>query len=86
MTPDYNERTRLIAFSQFMGQMAWMIVPWFWVMIADPDLFETQAEGQDSWRFMWLAHVLYWVLFPDYFVKVSTAPILKIPLKCHLKI
>jgi GPH family glycoside/pentoside/hexuronide:cation symporter len=45
MTSDYNERTRLMAFSQFMGQIAWMIVPWFWVMIADPDLFETQAEG-----------------------------------------
>ncbi|MFT6778467.1 MAG: GPH family glycoside/pentoside/hexuronide:cation symporter [Paraglaciecola sp.] len=45
MASDYNERTRLMAFSQVMGQIAWMIVPWFWVMIADPDLFETQAEG-----------------------------------------
>lgn len=45
ITSDYNERTRLMAFSQFMGQIAWMIVPWFWVLIADPDLFENQAEG-----------------------------------------
>jgi GPH family glycoside/pentoside/hexuronide:cation symporter len=45
ITSDYNERTRLMAFSQFMGQIAWMIVPWFWVLIADPDLFSTQAEG-----------------------------------------
>ena len=45
ITSDYNERTRLMAFSQFMGQIAWMIVPWFWVLIADPDLFNTQAEG-----------------------------------------
>ena len=45
ITSDYNERTRLMAFSQFMGQIAWMIVPWFWVLIADPDLFESQAEG-----------------------------------------
>ena len=45
MTSDYNERTRLMAFSQTMGQIAWMIVPWFWVLIADPDLFNTQAEG-----------------------------------------
>ncbi len=42
---DYKERTRLMAFAQVMGQVAWMIVPWFWVLIADPDLFETQAEG-----------------------------------------
>lgn len=45
MTTDYNERTRLMGFAQFMGQIAWMIVPWFWVLIADPDLFATQAEG-----------------------------------------
>lgn len=45
MTSDYNERTRLMAFSQTMGQMAWMIVPWFWVLIANPDLFESQAVG-----------------------------------------
>lgn len=45
MTFDYNERTRLMGFSQTIGQMAWMIVPWFWVIIANPDLFATQAVG-----------------------------------------
>lgn len=45
MTFDYNERTRLMGFAQTIGQVAWMIVPWFWVIIADPDLFETQAQG-----------------------------------------
>jgi len=45
MTFDYNERTRLMGFSQTIGQMAWMIVPWFWVLIANPDLFATQAIG-----------------------------------------
>jgi len=45
MTSDYNERTRLMAFSQTIGQIAWMIVPWFWVLIANPDLFENQAVG-----------------------------------------
>lgn len=45
MTSDYNERTRLMAFSQTMGQIAWMVVPWFWVLIANPNLFETQAIG-----------------------------------------
>ncbi|MEM6800973.1 MAG: MFS transporter [Bacteroidota bacterium] len=45
MTSDYNERTRLMAFSQTVGQIAWMIVPWFWVLIANPDLFESQAQG-----------------------------------------
>lgn len=45
MTSDYNERTRLMAFSQTMGQVAWMVVPWFWVVVADPDLFASQDEG-----------------------------------------
>lgn len=45
MTSDYNERTRLMGFSQTIGQMAWVIVPWFWVLIANPNIFETQAEG-----------------------------------------
>jgi glycoside/pentoside/hexuronide:cation symporter, GPH family len=45
MTFDYNERTRLMGFSQTLGQVAWMIVPWFWVIIASPDLFESQAIG-----------------------------------------
>ncbi len=45
MSSDYKERTRLMAFSQTLGQISWMIVPWFWVLIADPDLFESQAVG-----------------------------------------
>lgn len=45
MTSDYNERTRLMAFSQTIGQIAWMIVPWFWVIIANPNIFADQAVG-----------------------------------------
>ncbi|WP_395340048.1 MFS transporter [Ningiella sp. W23] len=45
ISSDYKERTHLMAVSQFMGQIAWMIVPWFWVIIANPNLFETQADG-----------------------------------------
>ncbi len=48
MTPDYNERTRLMAVSQWMGQVAWMIAPWFWVIIYDPDIFASAPEGARS--------------------------------------
>lgn len=44
MTSDYNERTRLMAFSQTLGQFAWMIVPWFWVIISNPDILPISAE------------------------------------------
>ncbi len=45
MSPDYNERTRLMAVSQWMGQIAWMIAPWFWVIIYDQDIYATAPEG-----------------------------------------
>jgi GPH family glycoside/pentoside/hexuronide:cation symporter len=45
MTSDYDERTRLMAFSNIMGQIAWMIVPWLYVIIPDKEMFNTQTEG-----------------------------------------
>jgi len=45
MTPDYHERTRLMAVSQWMGQIAWMIAPWFWVIIYDQSIYDTAPEG-----------------------------------------
>ncbi|HPE33835.1 MAG TPA: MFS transporter [Bacteroidales bacterium] len=45
MSPDYNERTRLMAVSQWMGQFAWMIAPWFWVIIYNQNLYETATIG-----------------------------------------
>ena len=45
MTSDYNERTRLMAFSQTVGQIAWMIVPWFWVLIADLEMWGLSADA-----------------------------------------
>jgi GPH family glycoside/pentoside/hexuronide:cation symporter len=48
MTPDYNERTRLMALSQIMGQIAWMIAPWFWYLISRPELFPNAPSGVKS--------------------------------------
>jgi glycoside/pentoside/hexuronide:cation symporter, GPH family len=45
MTPDYNERTRLMAVGQFLGQIAWVIAPWFWVIIYNPNIFDSAPEG-----------------------------------------
>ena len=42
---DYHERTRLMAVAQWIGQWAWVIVPWFWIIIYDPDLFPDAAAG-----------------------------------------
>jgi GPH family glycoside/pentoside/hexuronide:cation symporter len=48
MTSDYNERTRLMAFANTIGQIAWMLVPWFWVVIADPTVFPLSEEVMRS--------------------------------------
>jgi GPH family glycoside/pentoside/hexuronide:cation symporter len=45
LTSDYNERTHLMAFSQFVGQFAWMFVPWLWVLVANENWFANAGEG-----------------------------------------
>lgn len=45
MSNDFHERTRLMAVTQWIGQWAWVIVPWFWPLLYNPDLFATPAEG-----------------------------------------
>jgi GPH family glycoside/pentoside/hexuronide:cation symporter len=69
MTSDYNERTRLMAFSQTIGQIAWMIVPWFWVIIADPKVFATQAEGVNQLSFYVGAACIILGILPALFCK-----------------
>ena len=48
MSSDFHERTRLMAVAQWIGQWAWVIVPWFWPLIYDPDLFSSAAAGARS--------------------------------------
>lgn len=45
MSNDFHERTRLMAVAQWIGQWAWVIVPWFWVLIYDPEVFATPTAG-----------------------------------------
>ncbi|MFT5084297.1 MAG: GPH family glycoside/pentoside/hexuronide:cation symporter [Lentisphaeria bacterium] len=45
MSSDFHERTRLMALSQWIGQWAWVIVPWFWVVLYDTRYFATATEG-----------------------------------------
>ncbi|MGC9450418.1 MAG: MFS transporter [Oceanipulchritudo sp.] len=45
MTPDYNERTRLMGVANFMGQFAWVAAPWFYKIMEDDRLFEDSVAG-----------------------------------------
>ena len=44
MTPDYHERTRLHAFVNTVGQLAWLGVPWFYAIMAS-SLFRDTVHG-----------------------------------------
>lgn len=44
MTPDYNERTRLHAFANTVGQLVWLGVPWFYALMAS-SLFRDTVHG-----------------------------------------
>ena len=48
MTSDYHERTRLMGVSNFVGQFAWVAVPWFWAIMANKTLFATPVQGARS--------------------------------------
>jgi GPH family glycoside/pentoside/hexuronide:cation symporter len=39
MSDDFHERTNIMAISQWIGQWAWVIAPWFWVIMYDPSWF-----------------------------------------------
>ncbi|WP_396191729.1 MFS transporter [Flavobacterium sp.] len=39
MSDDFHERTNIMATSQLIGQLAWVVAPWFWVIMADKSLF-----------------------------------------------
>jgi len=39
MSPDFHERTSIMAVAQWIGQWAWVIAPWFWVIMYDPEWF-----------------------------------------------
>lgn len=39
MSDDFHERTSIMATAQWIGQWAWVIAPWFWVIMYDPDWF-----------------------------------------------
>ncbi|MFO8145146.1 MAG: MFS transporter [Candidatus Syntrophosphaera sp.] len=44
MTPDYHERTRLHAFANTVGQLAWLGVPWFYAIMSSA-MFRDTVHG-----------------------------------------
>ncbi|HNR68003.1 MAG TPA: MFS transporter [bacterium] len=45
LTSDYHERTRLMAVMNFMGQFAWISLPWFYAIMENDRLFSDSVQG-----------------------------------------
>lgn len=55
MTPDYHERTRLHAFANTAGQLAWIGAPWIWWLMSQ---FEDKIDGASTLGFFFGAAIM----------------------------
>jgi len=54
LSDDFHERTNIMAIAQWIGQWAWVIAPWFWVIMYDPEWFPS-AEVAVRQLSVWVA-------------------------------
>ncbi|MCF8435590.1 MAG: MFS transporter [Ignavibacteriales bacterium] len=45
LTSDYHERTRLMGVMNFMGQFAWISLPWFYAIMENDRFFSNSVQG-----------------------------------------
>ena len=69
MSDDFHERTHIMAVAQWIGQWAWVIAPWFWVVMYDPSWFES-AEVAVRELAVWVGLVcMIFAIIPAIFIK-----------------
>lgn len=69
MSDDFHERTSIMAVAQWIGQWAWVIAPWFWVIMYDPAWFES-AEVATRSLAVWVGIIFtICALVPGIFIK-----------------
>jgi len=69
MSNDFHERTDIMAVAQWIGQWAWVIAPWFWVIMYDPSWFES-ADVATRELALWVGIVcMVFAMVPAIFIK-----------------
>jgi len=69
MSEDFHERTNIMAIAQWIGQWAWVIAPWFWVIMYDPEWFPS-AEVAVRELAIWVAiPCAICAMFPAIFIE-----------------
>lgn len=69
MSDDFHDRTDIMAVAQWIGQWAWVIAPWFWVVMYDPNWFEN-ADTATRTLSVWVGIVcMILAMIPAFFIK-----------------
>jgi GPH family glycoside/pentoside/hexuronide:cation symporter len=68
-TPDYHERTRLMGFGNFMGQIVWLAVPWFYKFMENDRLFDNSVEGAKTLAIIVGALVILFGIMPALIIR-----------------
>lgn len=69
MSDDFHERTQIMAIAQWIGQWAWVIAPWFWVIMYDPAWFES-AEVATRTLAIWVGVIfMLCAMIPAFIIK-----------------
>jgi len=69
LTPDYHERTRLMGTQNFVGQIAYMISPYFLAIMYSKRLFDNVVDGASGLAIMIAAVVIIIGILPAIFLR-----------------
>lgn len=69
MSNDFHERTDIMAIAQWIGQWAWVVAPWFWVIMYDQGWFES-ADVATRTLAIWVGIIcMLFAMVPAIFIK-----------------
>ena len=69
LTPDYHERTRLMGTQNFIGQIAYMISPYFLAIMYNKALFDNEVDGAAGLAIMIAVVVIALGILPAIFLR-----------------
>lgn len=84
MSTDFHERTQIMAIAQWIGQWAWVVAPWFWVVMYDQTWF-VSADIAVRELAVWVGLTcMVFAMIPAFFIRSnSTVDEEYIPLTYH---
>jgi GPH family glycoside/pentoside/hexuronide:cation symporter len=69
MSDDFHERTTIMAIAQWIGQWAWVIAPWFWVIMYDPKWYPNADTATRTLAFWVGISCMILAMMPAIFIK-----------------